>query len=292
VANDLVQTVTRDGVRLDGAFQTSAVSAMPAIGIDAFCLIHGTGGSFYSSTLFDDLADRLLNLGCGVLRINTRGHDLMSTAATTHGPRRQGAAYEVVSDCTHDLIAWVSWLRSKGCSRVVLAGHSLGAVKTLYALTHEPGFAVTGAIALSPPCLSHGTFTSSTQGATFIETYTQAEEHVQAGKPDTLMEVKVPLPFVITAAGYVEKYGPEERYNYLRFLQRIPCPTLITLGEQEVAHNMAFQGVPEVLEHLPARPARLSVVTLAGADHFYSTAREALGNEVERWLRTTCNAVP
>ena len=30
------------------------------------------------------------------------------------------------------------------------------------------------------------------------------------------LEVKLPLTYVITAAGYVEKYGPDERYNYLR----------------------------------------------------------------------------
>src|ERR1700693_5740702 len=104
---DLVHVTTRDGVRLDGIYQAAPQPGTP----DAVCLVHGTGGSFYSSTLFDALSERLLTRGCGVLRINTRGHDLMSTAVTAKGGRRLGAAYELVDDCRHDLAAWVDWLR-------------------------------------------------------------------------------------------------------------------------------------------------------------------------------------
>src|SRR5688500_5678597 len=98
---DLVQTTTRDGVRLDGTFQASTRPA--AFPVDAFCLVHGTGGNFYSSTLFDALADRLVELGAGILRVNTRGHDGVSTAVTARGGRRLGAAYEVLDECRHDL---------------------------------------------------------------------------------------------------------------------------------------------------------------------------------------------
>src|SRR5437660_1003816 len=76
---DLVRTTTRDGVRLDGVFQPAA--APGGLALDAACFVHGTGSNFYGSTLFDAFAERLLAVGCSVLRINTRGHDLMSTAA-------------------------------------------------------------------------------------------------------------------------------------------------------------------------------------------------------------------
>src|SRR5437879_2919972 len=95
---ELVQTTTRDGVRLDGTYQAPPTVTRPP-SVAAFCLVHGTGGNFYSSTLFDAFADRLLRLGCGVLRVNTRGHDGISTASTSKGSRRQGAAYEIVDDC-------------------------------------------------------------------------------------------------------------------------------------------------------------------------------------------------
>jgi alpha-beta hydrolase superfamily lysophospholipase len=283
---DLVQTTTRDGVRLDGAFQPPASPNPSPLPVDACCLVHGTGGSFYSSTLLDHLAGHLGRLGCAALRVNTRGHDGVSTAATARGGRRQGAAYEVVDDCRHDLAAWVAWLRERAGPRVVLVGHSLGAVKCLYAMAHEPQLGAAGVVALSPPRLSYSLFCASPQGPEFLETYAQAEQHVRDGRPAALLDVKLPLPFLITAAGYVEKYGPDERYNYLRLLGGVACPVLVTLGGVEVENNMAFRGAPEALAELAARHRQIRVQVIAGADHFYGETKPELAAAVEAWLRS------
>jgi alpha/beta superfamily hydrolase len=281
---DLVQTTTRDDVRLDGAFFAPSGSAERAIGIDACLLIHGTGGNFYSSTLFDAITECLVRLGYGVLRANTRGHDGVSTAVTSRGGRRLGAAYEIVDDCRHDLAAWLQWLKERASSRLGLIGHSSGAVKCLYALAHEPGLPATAVIALSPPRLSYSWFCESTHAQAFLDTFHRAEALVNEGKPAALMEVSLPLPFVITAAGYVEKYGPDERYNFLSFLPGVPCRSLITLGEREVADNMAFQGLAEAIGATPKGHAALTVRTIAGADHFYTGVRRNLVQVIEDWL--------
>jgi pimeloyl-ACP methyl ester carboxylesterase len=282
---DLVHTTTRDGLRLDGAYLPPAGSS--EVAVDAFCFLHGTGGNFYSSSLFDDLGERLRSLGCGVLRVNTRGHDAVSSAVTPQGGQRQGAAYEVADHCRHDVAAWLTWLRERAGPRVGLLGHSMGAVKCLYALAHEPQNAPLCAVAVSPPRLSYSWFCSSPEGADFLRTYQLAEQHASNGQAATLLDVKRPLPFLITAGGYLEKYGPEERYNYLRFAAGVPCPTLITLGSVEVANNMAFREAPAALAELAAKRPNLYVETIEGADHFYSGAREALGAGLEAWLRRT-----
>jgi predicted esterase len=284
---DLVQTTTRDGVRLDGAFQSPAPSAAPALAIDAFCFVHGTGGNFYGSSLFDSFTERFLELGCGVLRVNTRGHDGLSNALTARGGRRLGAAYEVMDDCRHDLAAWIDWLRQRAGPRIGLVGHSSGAVKCLYALAQEPQLAVACLVALSPPRLSYAWFCTSPQGPEFLKTYGAAEQLVQSGQPATLMDVQLPLPYVISAAGYLEKYGPDERYNLLRFVGGVSCPTLITFGSLEVEKHMAFQGVPEALAERRPRQPSLGVETIAGADHFYSSVRAETVACVEAWLRGT-----
>src|SRR5204862_395492 len=85
----------------------------------------------------DALAERLLAMNVAVLRVNTRGHDLMSTAATARGGKRQGAAYEGVDDCRHGLASWVAWLRERGVNRVGLLGHSLWALKRRYAVASK-----------------------------------------------------------------------------------------------------------------------------------------------------------
>jgi alpha/beta superfamily hydrolase len=279
---DLMHVTTRDGVRLDGMFQQSADAAGP---VDAACLVHGTGGNFYSSSLFDVLAARLLDMGCAVLRVNTRGHDLMSTAVTAKGGKRLGAAYEVVDDCRHDLAAWVEWLAGRGHGRIALIGHSLGAVKCLYTVANDTELPVTAVAALSPPRLSYSWFCESAKRDTFLDIYRRAEAEATAGRPEALLEVSFPLPFVITAAGYLEKYGPDERYNFLKFIAAVPCPVLLTLGGIEVENSAAFQGTAEALGQVFPKPKRLTVEVIPGGDHFYSGVRQELGEEMEGWLR-------
>ncbi len=126
---------TRDGIQLDGMWQAAPLPTQ--IGLDAIAFIHGTGGNFYGSTMLDLFADRFLKLGCSVLRVNTRGHDGISTAVARGGGLRLGAAFETVDDCRHDLAACLNWLHAKVGARVGLLGHSLGAVKCLYAVAQE-----------------------------------------------------------------------------------------------------------------------------------------------------------
>ena len=115
----------------------------------------------------------------------------------------------MVDDCRHDLAAWLDWLRQRLGPRSGLLGHSLGAVKSLYAAAREPEPAPACVVALSPPRLSYSGFCSSPEGPQFQETYAQARRHIEAAQPETLMEVRLPLPFVTTAGGYAEKYGPD-----------------------------------------------------------------------------------
>jgi pimeloyl-ACP methyl ester carboxylesterase len=279
---DLVQTTTRDGVRLDGMYQAPATPSSLPVG--AFCCVHGTGGNFYSSTLFDEIAARLLELGCGVLRVNTRGHDGISNAATSAGGRRIGAAYEVLDECRHDLAAWVEWLTARAGQPVGLLGHSSGAVKAIYALAHEPNPGVGCLVALSPPRLSYAAFCSGSLGEQFLRLIEEAERLVESGQPAALMESSVPLPMAITAAGFLEKYGPHERYNFLNFIAGISCPALCTFGSVEVENNVAFQGTPEALAELRRKRPQLHVATIAGADHFYTGVRPELIACVEGWL--------
>ncbi|MBX9790685.1 MAG: alpha/beta fold hydrolase [Pirellulales bacterium] len=297
---ELVQVTTDDGVRLDGMLQAAdeevAGSALP-LGIDAVVMVHGTGGNFYASTMMELLAECLRKLGAATLRVNTRGHDGISTAVTRTGGIRQGAAYEVVDDCRHDLAAWLDLAQARGYRSVALLGHSLGAVKSIYALAQAGSGSddtasgrprsVTRLIVLSPPRLSYSYFAASPRAEEFLAMCRQAEELVAAGRDESLVEISFPLPYAVTARGYLDKYGPAERYNVLKHLPTISCPTLVTFGSIEVQTNVAFRGMPEAVEALPAAAdgASRSLALIAGADHFYSGTRAELAARVESWLR-------
>lgn len=290
---DLVQVLTADTVRLDGAWHLPAADAIANRQgrCDAAVLVHGTGANFYGSSLLERLAGWLAEAGVAALRVNTRGHDLMSTAHATLGPRRQGAAYELVDDARYDLEAWVRHARERGHERVLLVGHSLGAMKSIYCLAHReqpPGLEpVCGLVAVSPPRLSYTRFATSSRASEFLADFSRADQLVRDGQGETLIPIRFPMPYQVSAQGYVDKYGPTERYNVLKLVDRLPCPALFTYGDQELRGNPAFEGLADELEALDPQRKRWRVDVLAGADHFYAGAQQDLWCRVERWLRST-----
>lgn len=282
---ELARVTTSDGLRLDGSLALPQIGGPSALGIDVAILVHGTGSNFYGSTLMDAVAAALLSAGVAVARINTRGHDAISTAATTTGNVRQGAAYERVSDCVHDLTAWLALARERGFGRPALVGHSLGAVKSIYMLAQQHPAHVSRLIAISPPRLSFAHF-ASRGTPEFKADHEQAQSLVAAGKPDQLMEIRFPLPYVVSAAGYLDKYGSEERYNALNLLPRVSTPSLVLFGSLELQTNLAFQGMADEVEQVTARhKLDCQVGVIAGADHFYAGGRDELCARIVRWLK-------
>ena len=283
---DLVKTTTSDWVRLDGALHFPPKIAAPRIGLDAVLCLHGVGSNFYGSSLFEGMLPALLPEGIAVLSANTRGRDTAYLAATNRGRRFLGAAFEVVDDCRLDVAAWLDFLVLRGYTRIGLIGHSLGALKAVYSQAHKPHSAVSAVVALSPPRLSYACFREDLNGAGFFAAMASAEEHIAAGRGGELIEVKSPFPMLITAAGYVEKYGPAERYNLLRFVHQLACPALFTYGGQDLeTGGVAFAGMPEALR-ATARPNQpLDIITIAAADHMYTGQVESLATEVVGWLQ-------
>ncbi len=283
VAATFVEATTADGVTLHGAFHAGNSQAS-GLSVDAILLIHGTGANFYSSSLSQGLIPRLAEAGLPVLSVNTRGHDVIFNGRTTEGPRRMGSAYEIVDDCRHDLAAWLDWLVAQGFSRVAVVGHSLGAVKAIYAQALEPHAATQAVAALSPPRLSHSAFAARARGAVFLSEYESAVIEANAKNTGALMDVRFPLPQMITVASYLDKYGPEERYDVLKFIDRVTCPLLVTYGTAELS-GMAFAGMPEALEERRPSMANLTLSIVAGADHVYTGAYTEVTSRLLRWLQ-------
>lgn len=281
---ELVRVETIDGLRLDGALQRPV--APEAEGpVDAALLLHGVGGNFYSSTLLESLVQPLLSRGIAVLRVNTRGRDGLFTANTIRGVRRFGAAYEVVDECRFDLSAWRSFLLAEGYPRIALVGHSLGAIKAIYVSAKGEEGAYARVAALSPPRLAYSVFLQGAGSQTFQETIALAEACMADGRRDELLNVRFPFPLVITAASYLDKYGPQERYDILRHVSKMTCPALFLYGEKELATGgTPFAGLDRAVADA-ARPGQpLSVQVVPGADHFYSGVTAAAAAEVAKWL--------
>lgn len=282
---DLVRTTTSDGHRLDGALIAPSPVQNRLCRLDACLFLHGVGGNFYAGNLFDFIGQKLCERGTAVLRANTRGHDSISIVWGSTGPVRQGAAYEVVDQCRLDIVAWLQFLKARNFQRIGLIGHSLGAIKAIYSQALEPHPDVLSIIACSPPRLSYSAFMNSEAQPRFFESIANAREHLDRGQPETLFQATFPFPILITAAGYLDKYGPEERYNILKVVDRVTCPLLLTYGQLELERGgIAFAGMPEAILERRQPTQSLQVATIPGADHAYTGVYESLTDAILNWL--------
>ena len=280
---ELVSCVTSDGIRLHGAWHPSSQDG-PLRDL-TLVTVHGAGGNFYSSHLFRACTPPLLALGASVLWTNNRGHDgLVNTTWGREG--RQGAGFEIVDECRLDLQAWQKWLTQHTSSnRRVLWGHSLGAIKSLYAQAHEPDAETLGVIACSPIILSRSAFSTGPRAAEYQSDLERAQEFVSRGEGSKLFHIRNPISLWISARSYLDKYGPEERYNILNFLHSVACPILFTYGRLELPDSP--HAIPELQTQLrEAAPDRqdFECQVIEKANHFYTDGIDEVSQQMERWL--------
>ena len=161
----------------------------------------------------------------------------------------------------------------------------MGGVKSIYA-TAAGAVEPAAIIAISPPRFCHRMFQQHPAAEPFREDYARACEMVEADRGDELIPVRQPLPMWIRAAGYIEKYGPEDRYDLIRHLPQVACPVLVLVGGDSVERSPAFGSLPVDLAELKIPAERLAVELIAGADmHYTNDPDEPLRRAVE-WLGT------
>lgn len=296
---DLVNTQTSDGVVLSGAWRRPTAS--PALGVDAVIMHHGVGGNFYNPSFLDTVGDRLLAEGCAVLRVNNRGHDIAynpsradsANYAQTLASRRDrgplGAAYEIVDESRLDWRAWIDFAEAAGYQRIAVWGHSLGAVKTIYYCANEVDARVRCAIASSPPRQRYRAYLTTPKADEFLANMRRSDDLIEAGEPHGLMSVNVPNPNVFTAATYVDKYGPAERYDIYKHLPNVHLPMLLTLGGEEGAtpdsgDALSMWGNAQDLRASADAQANLTFNLIDGGDHFYTGHVADLWEVARAWL--------
>ena len=281
---ELVRIQTGDGVRLDGVVSHAQEGSTPGVVV---CL-HGVGSNFYGSSMMNRLAIGLTDSQWDVLRVNTRGHDHCYVGAYRMGTRRFGAGYEIVSDCVHDLAAWIDWAEQAEYKKIVILGHSLGALKAVYRQTHVACDRVTALLAISPPRLSCRIFQSGFRAGEFKASLDAAEKLVESGNPDALVDVTFPFPLLITAGSYVDKYGPAEKYDLVGFVPRLNLPTHFIYGGSELEQGgVAFEGLDQLLVDCVKDTESAQLMTLeviAGADHLYTRHADDLLSSVKKML--------
>ena len=290
---ELVHVETSDGVRLDGVWRKPDAPGKSRFPVDAMILHHGVAENFYGSSPHDSFAPWLVENGCAAIRVNNRGHDPVSQVGEFPKYVKIGAAYEIIDDCRYDWRAWIDFAEEAGYKRIGIWGHSLGAVKSIYYAATENDPRVQCVLAASPPRFSYSHYAGASEwegvkdiGRLFAETCSVAQAHIDDGRPRRIMEVDYPVPLLISAATYVDKYGPAEAYDIVKRIPEVKAPLFLFIGATEPHGEFPFLGLPEEMQKLAAELDHFTFEYIEGADHFYTKHRKEVWGAASQWLKS------
>ena len=291
---EICSTVTADGLELhgfialpDGRFPDTAVLH-----------IHGIAGNYYENRFIENVGEAVVGSGHGFLTANTRGRDYLADFIFekpdgTKEYRQIGAIHEVFGDCVEDIAAWIAYLRSRGIDRVILQGHSHGALKVTYYLYSEADPGVVGLILLSPS----DDFGCQRErlGEKFDEALRVARSMVGKGRSGDLMPAQY-FHYPVSAATYLDVFDENTKVRMFDLsradgqgfpeLESIRVPVLTLVGSVDEA----FLGTPE--EYLALVKAALVNCpgfvgeVIRGAPHNYLDFEKELALLIEKWLRS------
>ena len=337
IAGEFVRVMTEDGMELQGFYtgrnqksdtrmQKSELSA-PKLGPrpltpGPLCVVHvhGWDGNFYENRFIDHAARVCTEQGIGFVSGNNRGHDYIADVLRTS--RRQksegrsrkaeltkreaercdyvqiGGMYEKLADSVADIRAWIDFADSCGAKRVILQGHSHGAIKATNYLvtTHDPR--VCGLILLSPS--DDMGIARKQLGERFLWVLARARELVRAGKGRQLLPER-DSQYPVSAATFFDCHNKGSItgiFNMSRTDRRelpelasISVPVLMAVG----AVDEAFVGAPQkyvadVAAHLVNCPSFTGAV-IDGAPHNYLGREAQLARVLQKWLRPRIQGV-
>lgn len=247
--------------------------------------VHGWGTNFYYPT-YTMIGRSLAARGLPTISVNTRMHDLGTSATHRKGRRVRGGGYwGVPSEQDLDIAAWVDFAEQRGYSRVILAGHSAGwaAVAAYRVRTQDPR--VVGVV------LASGTV-QTMHPLRDTELIDQARRFVEAGTGDEM--IRLPnrsFPSYISAATLLDQANTSP--DLLDFfgletgaagVTRLGCPLLAFYGTRgDVGGEADLEIVRSAPSRLSMTGARFDTRMIHGADHMYTGEEDQVATVISEW---------
>ncbi len=282
---DLIRLTAADGMELDGAFFEPSPDAKPDGPIDAVLCIHGSGRNFYTAATAN-MANDLRNRGYGALTLNTRGHDTVWVDRQTGVA--EGNAYEILDTGRQDLRAGIDYLASLGYRRIGILGHSMGAVKVAYYAATEADDRVAAVIPVSPVRLSCSYYLESEDAEEFRANLETADRMEAEGRALDLFYVDFPIKEMFSAAAYLDKHGPLEKYNVIDHAPKIRVPLFVLSGSLET--HTRLLDVPQDMITAAVNSPRAEYLVLEGGNHSLTNMMPEAGAAVLDWLASLSSA--
>ncbi len=276
---ELVSLLNDDGLRLDGAFYAPTGAGDRAGLVDAVLLIHGSRGNFYDGAT-KSMAQDLSAQGYACLPLNTNAHD--TAWYNPGGQNFKGNAFEVLAHTCIDLRAGIDHLTERGYRSIGLLGHSMGAVRVAYyAATQDDGRVAT-VVAVSPVRLSYSYFMESEDAEEFAANIEIARRLVAEGDPEGVFRGGHPIPQLFSAASFLDKHGPEEKYNLINHAHGIRVPMLTLNGSRET--HSRLRDMAQDLAAAAVNSPKAETLMVEEGEHSLVNRTTEASDAVLKWL--------
>ena len=276
---DLISVVNQEGLPLDGAFYAPDADAPDCGPVNAMLLIHGSRGNFCDPATKSMAAD-LSARGIACLTLNTNAHDTIWYHPPIDGYK--GNAFEILENTMSDLRAGIDHLEQRGYRAVGLLGHSMGAVRVTYYAATQDDPRVAAVVPVSPVRLSYSHFLESGDAEEFRDNVETAQRLMKEGNPDGVFRVNFPIPQFFSAASYLDKHGPFEKYNLINLAGRIQVPILALNGSRET--HTRLKGMAQDLAQAAVNSPKASAIIVDEGEHSLVNRTAEASAAVLQWL--------
>lgn len=289
--HQLIEARTRDGLTLPGVLFEPVRRRRAAV-----IWVPGLGGPFTSHLERTNELARQLNVhGIAFGIFNTRGSYTVAHLKAKRGKKLKripaGVAFERFRDCILDLDAMVHEVKSLGYRKVFLAGHSTGANKVAYYLSHT-GKKVAGAVLLGPVSDIPGL--RKDFGKKFKRLLQVAKQLVRRGRGDELLPRSLAGSWFWSADRFVSIAAPkqaEDTFPYYDAGRKFPwvrnwrVPLMVVLSSRDEFLDRPTAAFQHAFNKQCAHLIDYQFQLIRGADHGFSEHHAELARCLTNWVK-------
>ncbi|MCC7371285.1 MAG: alpha/beta fold hydrolase [Chloroflexi bacterium] len=271
---EIVYTETGDGFVLEGVALRPLSAPKPL----AVIWVHGLTGRFYARTQML-VSRRLVADGYTVVSGNNRGHDFGARISRTSGePVLAGGGWELFDESPQDVDAWVTFAAGLGFERIVVIGHSLGALKAAHYQATRQDARVAGLVAASPPIQATRVDPRLVALARQMVAEGRGRDLLPWGSSRAGAGTHSATTFLNRVQTGLDQYGLDTADPAIG---QIRCPILALFGT--VQDTGDEQDLAMIRRNAQAA-ASIDTVMIDGADHVYTGREAAVGQVIVEWL--------
>lgn len=285
---EFVRFEATDGVELQGW-----LSEQP--GDLAAVHLHGMSGNGYENRFLDNLREMYNEAGMSFFTIDTRGRGIISSFWLNgqgdpwgEGTKLGGSCFEIFEESAQDIQGALDFLKSRGKSKFILQGHSLGCTKVVNYLVQQTRPDIMAVILLAPTDMTGWASTEPRHQ----EYLSRAKQLLTEGKAKELVDAqcwldKTPLsaqtyPTICEAGSSADIYGEREGGP---LLGRIDVPTLILYGDDDIGITRIDGNMDGWLTRINKfKNANTQIEVIKGASHGFAGHEEVLAGKVRDFL--------